>query len=126
MRREVRFVPAHEPPRPEWFLDGTESAVVEVVPAMRRAPRIVYPADGSIIATDPDIPVQLEKVIFRAQGGSALRWRLDGADLGSAGDAAAWRPLTGEHRIELVDEGGKAVATHRFEVRGNRGAVPDS
>jgi penicillin-binding protein 1C len=126
MRREVRFVPAHEPPRPEWFLAGTESAVVEAVPALRRAPRIVYPADGSIIATDPDIPAQLEKVIFRAQGGSALRWRLDGADLGPAGDAAAWHPLAGEHRLELVDEGGKAVATHRFEVRGNRGAAPDS
>ena len=126
VRREVRFVPAHEPPRPEWFLAGTESTVVEAVPAVQRAPRIVYPADGSIIATDPDIPAQLEKVIFRAQGGGALRWRLDGADLGPAGDAAAWRPLTGAHRLELVDDGGKTVATHRFEVRGNRGAAPDS
>ena len=124
VRREVRFVPTHEAPRPEWFLDGTDSAVIETVPAARRAPSIVYPREGSIIAADPDIPAQLERVVFHAQAGAGLRWRLDGADLGSAGEPAAWRPIAGEHRIELVDEANKVVAASRFEVRGNREAHP--
>jgi len=119
-RREVRFIPAHEPPRPEWFLAGTESAVVEAVPAVRRAPRIVYPLDGSIIALDPDIPAQLERIVLRAQAGTGLRWRIDGADAGAADGALAWRPLPGEHRLELVEDDGKVVAVSRFEVRGNR------
>lgn len=128
VRREVRFVPAHEAARPEWFLAGTESAVIESVPAARRAPRIVYPADGSIIATDPDIPGQLERVVFRAQAGAGLRWRLDGADLGAADESAAWRPTGGEHRLELVDGAGKEIAASRFEVRGNgrTAGAPDS
>ncbi|MBD8530901.1 penicillin-binding protein 1C [Massilia sp. CFBP 13647] len=120
LRREVRFIPAHEPPRPEWFLAGTESAVVEAVPAARRAPRIVYPLDGSIIALDPDIPAQLERIVLRAQAGNGLRWRIDGADAGAADAALAWRPLPGEHRLELVEDDGKVVAVSRFEVRGNR------
>lgn len=128
VRREVRFVPAHEAARPEWFLAGTESAVIESVPAARRAPRIVYPADGSIIATDPDIPEQLERVVFRAQAGAGLRWRLDGADLGAADESAAWRPTGGAHRLELVDGAGKEIAASRFEVRGNgrTAGTPDS
>jgi penicillin-binding protein 1C len=120
VRRDVRFVPAHEAPRPEWFLSGTETGVVEAVPAARQAPRIVYPADGSIIAADPDIPEQLERVLFRAQGGGDLRWRVDGAEAGEAGAPAAWRLVQGEHRLELVDSAGKPVATSRFQVRGNR------
>jgi len=128
VRREVRFVPAHEAGRPEWFLAGTENAVIESVPAARRAPRIVYPADGSIIATDPDIPEQLERVVFRAQAGAGLRWRLDGADLGAADESAAWRPTGGAHRLELVDGAGKEIAASRFEVRGNgrTAGAPDS
>ena len=125
VRREVRFLPAHEAPRSEWFLAGTETDVVEAVPPARRAPQIVYPADGSIIAIDPDIPEQVERIVLRAQAGQGLRWRLDGVDTGAADVPAAWRPVPGEHRIELVDGTGKAIAGSRFEVRGERpAAVP--
>jgi len=120
VRRELRFEPAHEPPRTEWFLAGTETSEIEAVPAARQAPRIVYPADGSIIAADPDIPEQLERVLFRAQGGAGLRWRVDGAEAGEAGAPAAWRLVQGEHRLELVDSAGKPIAASRFQVRGNR------
>jgi penicillin-binding protein 1C len=120
VRREVRFLPAHEAPRSEWFLAGTETDLVEAVPPARRAPQIVYPADGSIIAIDPDIPEQVERIVLRAQAGQGLVWRLDGALLAQADVPAAWRPLAGEHRLELVDKAGKVIASSRFEVRGNR------
>jgi len=87
-----------------------------------RAPRIVYPADGSIIAIDPDIPQQVERIVLRAQAGQDLRWRLDGTILAPADAPAAWRPLAGEHWLELVDQAGKAIASSRFEVRGERPA----
>jgi penicillin-binding protein 1C len=91
----------------------------------RRAPQIVYPADGSIVAIDPDIPELVERIALRAQAGQGLRWRLDGVDTGAADAPAAWRPVPGQHRIELVDSAGKVIAGSRFEVRGERpAAVP--
>jgi penicillin-binding protein 1C len=117
LRRTVAYAPAHEPAREEWFLRGTETALVEAVPAARRAPKIVYPVDGSIVAVDPDIPDSVERVVFQAQGAGGHRWRLDGRDLGPAPEALAWQPALGEHRLELVDGEGKAVGVSRFEVR---------
>ncbi|VXB80822.1 penicillin-binding protein 1C [Massilia sp. 9I] len=119
VRKAVAYQPAHEPPRDEWFLRGTETALVEAVPAARRSPRIVYPVDGSIVAVDPDIPDRVERILFQAQGAGQHRWRLDGKDVGPADSSLAWQLAVGEHRLELMDAGGKAVSTSRFEVRGN-------
>lgn len=117
-KRRVAYEPAHEPPREEWFLAGTETALVEAVPAARRAPKIVYPLDGGIMAVDPDIPDSRERMVFQAQGAGEHRWRLDGVDAGPAAPLA-WRPAPGAHRLELVDADGKVVSTSRFEVRGS-------
>lgn len=124
LRREVRYAPAMEAPRQEWFLRGTETALVEAVAPEARAPKIVYPVDGSILAVDPDIPRQRERVLFHAQAGQGLRWRLDDETLGPADAALAWRPRVGAHRLELLDAEGQVRAVTRFEVRGNR-AGPD-
>ncbi|NNG21687.1 penicillin-binding protein 1C [Telluria aromaticivorans] len=119
VRRKVAYAPAHEPAREEWFLSGTETALVEAVPAGQRTPKIVYPIDGSILARDPDIPDAVERVVFQAQGVHGHRWRLDGQDAGAASAPVAWQPALGGHWLELVDAAGKAVSTSRFEVRGN-------
>ncbi|WP_312551646.1 penicillin-binding transpeptidase domain-containing protein, partial [Massilia sp.] len=123
LRREVRYAPAIEAARQEWFLRGTETALVEAVAFDARVPRIVYPVDGSILAVDPDIPAGRERVLFQAQAGEGLRWRLDDEALGPADAAAAWRPTVGAHRLELLDAAGQVRATSRFEVRGNRKAA---
>ena len=123
--RQVRYTPAHESARQEWFLRSTETALVEAVPPERRAPKIVYPVDGSILAVDPDIPAARERVLFQAQAGQGLHWRLDDAALGAADAALAWRPAVGSHRLDLLDANGKVIATSRFEVRGNRAPVAD-
>lgn len=122
LRREVRYAPALEAARQEWFLRGTETALVEAVAVDARAPKIVYPVDGSILAVDPDIPAGRERVIFRAQAGEGLRWRLDDEALGPADGPRAWRPSVGAHRLELLDAAGQVRASSRFEVRGNRSA----
>jgi penicillin-binding protein 1C len=85
---------------------------------------IVYPVDGSIIAIDPDIPEPRQRVIFQAQAGQGLSWRLDKAVLAPAGEDFAWRPLAGEHRLELVDADGRPAGSVAFEVRGAERQAP--
>jgi len=124
LSRQVSYAPAHEATRQEWFLRGTETTLVEAVAPERRVPKILYPVDGSILATDPDIPPERERVLFQAQAAHGLRWRLDNAEAGAADTVLVWRPLPGSHRLDLLDAAGKVLATSRFEVRGNR-AAPD-
>jgi len=118
VKRRVRYAPEHEPAREEWFLAGTETGLVEAVAPARRAPKIVYPVDGAILAIDPDIPDSVERVLFQAQGVQGHRWKLDGTDLGAAAPLS-WRPAGGMHRLELVDASGKTVSSSSFEVRGD-------
>ena len=124
VRQVVKFAPAVEPERSEWFVRGSETAVVEMLAPSRRAPHIVYPAADSIIALDPDIPAPQQRVRFRAYGGTGLHWELDGAGLGAAEQSATWAPVPGAHELRLVGDDGRAVAAARFEVRG--AAAPDA
>ncbi|SFM41995.1 penicillin-binding protein 1C [Rugamonas rubra] len=117
LRQALSYRPAFEPARVEWFLKGSESAVVELAGQGGRAPRISYPAPASIIAIDPDIPPASQRVLFQAQAAAGLRWRLDGADLGPAGADHAWQPVAGPHQLALVDADQQVVDTMRFEVR---------
>src|SRR5207302_10007613 len=58
-----------------------------------RPPRIDSPADGPIIALDPDIPAHHQALLFAAQGDRAtLNWTLDGKLLGQA-DTLLWPPV---------------------------------
>jgi penicillin-binding protein 1C len=115
---QVAYRPAFEPARSEWFVSGTETALVELAAPDKRAPMIVYPVAGSIVAIDPDIPNELQRVMLQAQAGQGMRWRLDQQDIGAADAELPWRPVPGEHQLELVDANDKAIAQVRFEVRG--------
>ena len=118
LRQAISYQPAVEPPRTEWFLAGTESTVIALVPSPQREPKILYPAPSTIIAIDPDIPDAVQRVFFQAQAGQGLRWQLDGRELGQAGADYAWRPTTGPHALALVDSADKIIAETRFQVRG--------
>jgi penicillin-binding protein 1C len=115
---QVAYRPAFEPSRGEWFVSGTETTLVELAAPDKRAPMIVYPVAGSIVAIDPDIPNELQRVMLQAQAGQGMRWRLDQQDIGAADAELPWRPVPGEHQLELVDANDKAIAQVRFEVRG--------
>jgi penicillin-binding protein 1C len=115
VRRTVAWEPALEAPRAEWFVRGTETSRVALVTDERRAPKILYPADDTIIAFDPDIPRDRQRVFFLAQGGHGLSWQLDGQPF----DAAGWQPVPGKHELVLRDAGGREVDRIRFTVRGN-------
>jgi penicillin-binding protein 1C len=123
VKQMVRFEPAVEPARSEWFVRGTESAVVALLAPVQRTPRIVYPVESSIIALDPDIPAPLQRVGFHAQAGQGLRWELDGKVIGPADRPHAWAPQPGAHELKLVARDGKAVAATHFEVRGAQASI---
>lgn len=110
---DIEYRPALESSRREWFIDGTESRVIETLAGAQRIARIQYPGNGVIIAIDPDIPAEKQRVLFKARGAERLRWRLDGEP-----QSSSWRPLPGRHVLSLVDSDERVVDSVRFEVRG--------
>ena len=116
--RAIRFTGNVEQPRREYFLAGTGMSEVVVAPPASRRPRIISPVSGSVYALDPDIPVERQRMAITVSGEvTGHRLQLDGRDLGAA-DA---RPMVlagpGQHRLRLVDPGGRVVDQLLFTVR---------
>ncbi len=117
---------AIEPPRNEWFIAGTQQAVFAAPAHAQQAAgadgagepagRIEAPADGTILALDPDIPPKRQRLLLRANIGNG-QWKIDGKPVGH-GHTQAWLPLPGRHRIELYSRRGALLDTVRIEVRG--------
>jgi penicillin-binding protein 1C len=104
--------------RQEWYIRGTERAVLPGAP--NPAVRIVYPASGTIIALDPDIPPEEQRLFFEAQPhDDRLQWVLDGHAIGTAGKLFLWIPARGKHALALVDAHDHTMDTVTFEVRGH-------
>ena len=116
--------PAVEARRGEWFIRGTQQAVFAVhAPAgaegraeRGKAARITAPTDGTIIALDPDIPPQHQRLRLLAEG-AGQHWRVDGGHVAS-GPSASWLPWPGRHRLQWVDAQGRVRDEVRIEVRG--------
>ncbi|MDO9405468.1 MAG: penicillin-binding protein 1C [Polaromonas sp.] len=129
-----------EAARSEWFLQGTQQAVFATDPAARPlpgtrgstaaarnaarqrdgsavTPRITSPTSGTIIALDPDIPPNRQRLSFTADGGPQLRWLMDGKEF-ARGESAQWLPWPGRHVVQLHDSRGKQLDEIRLEVRG--------
>ncbi len=78
--------------------------------------RITSPTSGTIIALDPDIPPNRQRVSFSAEGAN-VAWLLDGKPF-AKGNAAQWLPWPGRHVVQLVDVKGVKLDEIRLEVRG--------
>ncbi len=116
--QNVRISGGAETPRREWFIRGTEPRAAEQRLAPAR-PRIRAPTDGAVIAIDPDIPEERQRLAFDASGvDSSWRWQLDGEDIGSAAQLRLWSPRAGHHALALADAGKQIAARVRFTVRG--------
>ncbi len=137
----VEFADIAEASRREWFLPGT--ATPRVTLADRRGawaepssgdahpPGILYPADGLIVALDPDIPASIERIPLRmTTERSGYFWSLErqsgregrclqtiAVPLGGA--PAEWAPAPGDWRVTLrVSTTREAVAETHIHVRG--------
>lgn len=116
-QQRVTFSGFREPAREEWFLRGTEMDKVEFLP--QATARIVYPANETVIAIDPDIPEANQHLRFKAEApGKGLEWWLDGRRLGPARDLD-WKPVPGKHRLLLRDAQSRDLDAVVFTVRGS-------
>ena len=121
VNREIEFTRGAEPPRREWFIQGTEPNSRD-----RRMgqlnPRIIYPPSGTVIALDPDIPPDLQKVFFISQSTEeGLRWSMNGNPMEGHGRTLSWFPMAGRFLLSLSDQEGRVVDSVHFEVRGPTG-----
>jgi penicillin-binding protein 1C len=113
----VVFAPKHEAARGEWFVTGTERAVVEAAGAAHALARIASPANATVVALDPDIPARVQRIPLRARGNvTGLAFELDGTRLGEAYRPVLWSPGQGVHTLALVDDSGRIVDRIRFTV----------
>jgi penicillin-binding protein 1C len=104
----------------EWYLRGTEPAAVAPGPRLDAAlpSRIASPAEGTIVAIDPDIPRGRERIALRADPPAGdLRFELDGRPLGPAATPVLWAPERGRHELLLVDANGATLDRVAFDVR---------
>ena len=125
VRAPVEFEDTAET-RLEWFIQGTQTAVVRQTDD-RLFPRIIYPTAGMIVALDPDIPPEDQKVFFEAKSDSTnLEWILDGQNLGSSSALTPWSPRKGKHILRLLDAQSHELDSVSFEVRGNDTIPRDS
>jgi len=103
----------------EYFLAQTETEVIEKRSNPAKA-RIVSPMGGEIIAWDPDIPADNQRLFFEAQPQSReLTWELDGKKIGTAEVLLFWAPVAGSHTLTLWSESGEMVDSIKFLVKGN-------
>jgi penicillin-binding protein 1C len=117
----VTYASAFEPAREEWFIAGTESAVVRAIDSGTVSPRIESPANGAIYAIDPDIPRERQRVVVAARGAPpGARLVVQGAKEARADQPLLWLPEPGLRTIVLTARDGRELDRVRIEVRGIR------
>jgi penicillin-binding protein 1C len=118
IRMKIEFPRDVAPSREEWFIPGTEpNSKSQRIAQFNH--RIVYPPSGTVIALDPDIPPELQKIFFIAQTSeNDLRWILNGAPLEAEGQTIPWTPKVGKYSLALADKEEKILDLIDFEVRG--------
>ncbi len=90
------------------------------LPLSRRGviPRITSSADDMVIAIDPDIPGERQRVTFTVKGAKAsMLLKLNDAELGPAGSGRLWKPRPGDYRLSIEQEDGTVLDEIRFTVR---------
>jgi penicillin-binding protein 1C len=101
----------------EWFIAGTEPASVEARLVEGEPSRILYPPPDIIIAVDPDIPFDNQRVFFEASGSHKdLHWLLNGQAVG-VGPLCGWTPIAGEYILTLADGNNRPLDEIAFKVR---------
>jgi penicillin-binding protein 1C len=124
VRCPVEFASSAET-KQEWFIRGTETAMVQQADD-RVFPRIIYPTSGTIVALDPDIPQDDQKMFFEAKPDAIhFEWNLDGRRLGPSAALVPWSPRKGKHVLRLVDADQRELDSVTFEVRGDDRAISD-
>ena len=118
VRREIDFPEGITPSREEWFIPGTEpNSKNQRIGQFNQ--RIVYPPSGTVIALDPDIPPEIQKIFFISQGSeNGFRWVLNNEPIEAAGKTISWIPKAGKYSLAIADGDEKILDYVYFEVKG--------
>jgi len=125
VQRDIVFAPAIEPSRREWFVTGTESSTKITtisIPTAQATPRLLSPADGTVIAPDPDIPATRQSMLVRADALQSVNVCLKLGDRAIAAcgvrEALIKLPAPGRHQVKLEAADGSLLAEATVEIRG--------
>jgi penicillin-binding protein 1C len=110
LRNTVVYSKEIEPARDEWFLAGTETALISPVDSPELRPRILSPVNGAVLAIDPDIPMHNQRVKVEATRFSVV------LEDGSVAPRL-WLPAPGRHVLRLVDGSGMELDRVQVSVR---------
>jgi penicillin-binding protein 1C len=118
VRRKIEFSQGAAASREEWFIRGTEPSF-EGQRTGQFNPRIIYPPSGTVLALDPDIPPELQKVFFVSRvREDRCQWLLNGSALEMTGRTIPWIPTAGKYHLAIADKDEKVLDYVYFEVRG--------
>jgi penicillin-binding protein 1C len=119
--RQAGATPATQPVPPAWW----SPAMTVQSPAT--ATRITAPANGTMLALDPDIPPANQRLQLRSDATPAasrsLQWFVGEVPL-ARGATAQWMPMPGRFTLALKDGQGRQLDAVRIEVRGAGLAEP--
>ncbi len=132
VRQNIDYDNQLEAARTEVFLTGTEQSQIHLARPDQIRPTIRYPTAGMLVAIDPDIPPERQRIRFAAQGVTHAVWLLDGKPLVTggqgqtvhAGGSIDWMPWPGKHLLQLRDKQGNTLDQLKFEVRGATVIMP--
>jgi penicillin-binding protein 1C len=119
VRKKMEFSQGVAASREEWFIRGTEPSFQNQRMGQFN-PRILYPPSGTVMAMDPDIPPELQKVFFVSQvHEDHCQWLLNGSALEGTGRTIPWIPKAGKYHLAIADKDEKVLDYVYFEVRGS-------
>ncbi|MFZ6845098.1 penicillin-binding protein 1C [Undibacterium sp. RuTC16W] len=110
-----------EASRKEYFIQGTQQTQIAVATSNEINASINYPTKGMLVAVDPDIPPERQRLRFAASGLVNGGWQLDGEKLTLPDNKSMsydWMPWPGKHLLQLLDRQGRVIDQTGFEVRG--------
>lgn len=112
------FSPAVESPRREWFMKDTTLMKVAAIAAHSQMVHIDSPANGMVIAIDPDIPSADQRVPFTVKGATRdMQLKLNNKVIGSAAQQVLWPPKHGSYYLSVEDDHHHVMDRILFTVR---------
>src|SRR6185436_11480161 len=98
--------------------DSSETTSNTTIEVAGEIARISSPANGMVIAVDPDIPLQFQRVPLAARGvDQRMVLRLNSAVIGTADREVMWSPARGSYLLALEDASGHTLDSAHFIVR---------
>ena len=119
LAKSVQFKNGIEPERQEWFIKGSEPEIAIALNTRHEKPSIIYPAGGSIITLDPDIPEENQRISFQAQPeGRTFSWLLNERSISTGMKSTyLWKPERGNHVLSIADHEHHILDSVTFIVR---------